>query len=497
MYAAFGGLGGLIVAASISATPLLGVAMALGAAALCVGLFAPEALVLAWIATGPTLSTWLDFRVGPLPAVTPDRAVLALLLSVLAWRWLRRTRTPLPLGRLELLMGWLLLFAAASAIAGGGSYETNLALNKISDGSLKLDFIFLAIGYGLPFLGFFLTKNLLYRESHLRWLLRTLIVVGVFVALTGILRHFTGIAFFTPTRLYVIHEGRATGTLTSAVEFGLVVGAPMLIAVVCLLRSRYVPEKLLLAAAVSIMAVAIVLAKTRAIWLGIVVGLVIAALYEPQLRKRLGAVALAATLALTISWPFISDSELVRNRVMDTAPIYNRVVTTATALNMFVHSPLIGFGFGRYTYDSEKWDYIVGVGGLSSYYAYAPGVPHNEYMHILVLLGLVGFVPYIAILVLAWRTAARHYLGHFGSLGVRRDIALIFLAVFGLYLTVAFTIDYFGLGYASIQVYTLLGVVDGLRVRDLLSREIPDANVPMLSSVDVGLARGSRAQGHV
>jgi O-antigen ligase len=466
VFAALSGFASLVFAASLSSGPLIGLAVAGGAAAFCLALYAPTALVLAWIGTGPTLSTWLDVRVGPLPALTPDRALLMLLLFVSAWRWLRRPWTLLPLGRFEQLMAWFLLYAAASAVLGGGSQETNLAATKSSAGGLRQDLVALAIGYGLPFLSFFLTKNLLYRDSHIRWLLGTFVAVGVFVAVTGILQRFAGITIFTPSRMSVIHEGRATGTMASASEFGMIVGAPLLAAIVCVLRSRYMPERLLLAGAISIMAVSIVLARTRAIWLGIVVGLVIAALYEPALRKRLAGAALVPALALAVAWPLIADSEFIRNRVMDMTPIHSRIVTTATALNMFVHSPLFGFGFGRYTYDSEKWDYIVGAFGLTSYHAYGPGVPHNEFMHVLILLGLIGFVPYLAILVLAWRTAVRHYRERAGLSGPCRDIALIFLAAFGLYLTTACTIDALFFGYPSIQVYSLLGALDGLRARE-------------------------------
>jgi hypothetical protein len=90
-------------------------------------------------------------------------------------------------------------------------------------------------------------------------------------------------------------------------------------------------------------------------------------------------------------------------------------------------------------------------------------------MHVLILLGLVGFVPYVAILVLAWRTAARHYRRSLAVSGLGRDAALIFLSAFALYLTAASVSDAIFFGYSSIQVYSLLGAIDGLRVRESLS----------------------------
>ena len=471
MSAALGGVGSLVFVLSIAASPLMGLGVSAAAAALCVGLFAPTALLLAWLAADPSLSTWLDIRIGPFPALTPDRALLMLLVAVSAWRWLRRPLSLLPFGRLELLMAGFIVYAAASAIAGGGSQQKNLAAVNATSGGLRLDFVYLAVCYGLPFIAFFLTKNLLHRERHVRWLIGTFIAVGVFVAATGILQYYTSITWFTPTRMDVAHHERATGTMTSAPEFGLVVGIPLLAAVICFLRSRYVPEKLLLAGAIGFMTVAIVLAKTRGIWVGIVVGLTVAGLYEPQLRKRMVAAGLAAMLALIAAWPLIGNSDFIRGRVMDMTPVYARVINTATAVNMIAHSPLIGFGFGRFTYDSNKWRYLVDFGGVSALYGYAPGVPHNEYLHILVLLGLIGFIPYSAILVTAWRTASRHYRESILIVGVRRDLALIFLSAFAFYLATALAVDGFAFPHASLQVYALLGTLDGLRVREPELRE--------------------------
>jgi O-antigen ligase len=463
-FAAAGGLSSLLFGLSVAASPMMGVALAAGAAVLCVALFAPAALLLAWIGASPMLSTWLDVNAGPLPTVTPARAILAVLLPVTAWRWLRRPHTVLPVGRLELLMAWFIVLAAASAVVSGGSRQTNMALVNVQ-GGLKLDLVFLFLSYGVPFLAFFLAKNLLEREHHIRWLLGTFIVVGVFVGMTGIVQYYFGITYFIPTRMDVIHEGRATGTMTSAPEFGVVVGTPLLTAIICFLRTRSGFERLLLAAAIPIMVVAVVASKTRVIWVGVAFGLVVAALYEPRLRKHVAAVAIASALALAAAWPFLANSEFIRLRVLDMEPIYFRIGTTATALNMIVHSPLVGHGFGRFTFDNKKWPYIAG-GARGSYYAYTAGVPHNEYLHVLVLMGLLGFVPFVSILVLAWRTASHHYREGFRDVaGSQRDIALIFLSAFTLYLLAESTSDGIFFGFASGQIYALLGAIEGLRVR--------------------------------
>jgi O-antigen ligase len=454
------------VALVSSSEPFIGLGLAGAAVLVPVALFSPEVLLFAWLGTGPTLSTWLDFRIGPFPALTPDRAVLAVLVSAVTWRWFWRRQTILPLGRFEALMGIFLASAAVSTLARGGTHLPEMAAEALLVGGLKGDVVILVVAYGMPFLGFFLAKNLLETDVHFRWLLRVYILVGLFVSIVGLLQYFFGFDMFTPTRMQVIHNTeRATGTLASAPEFGLVVGTCFLAATLCFLRSRDVFERALLAAVIPVLGVAIVFAKTRATWIGLVVGLTVAAYYQPKLRRRLIAVGLIFSVGLLAAWPFLATTDFIRNRVLDLRPIQSRIILTATALNMFVHSPIYGHGFGRYTYAAEKWEYIVSVGKLTPHHAYGSGVPHNEYMHILILLGLVGFVPYMMIFFLAWRGAVYHYRKRLDLSGPRREIALVALSVLAMYLMGSMTSDAFGHSYASAQLFVLLGALEGQRVR--------------------------------
>jgi O-antigen ligase len=71
----------------------------------------------------------------------------------------------------------------------------------------------------------------------------------------------------------------------------------------------------------------------------------------------------------------------------------------ATAFNMFIHNPIFGLGFGRSTFLEAKMAYITSFGPVSPQFAVPVSIPHNEFLHILVLTGVVGFVPYLLILV--------------------------------------------------------------------------------------------------
>lgn len=442
-----------------SASSVLAAVIAAGAVGLVLVLYAPALALLGALAAGPTLGAWLDIVIAGVPAITVDRCLLLVACAAagVQW-WLGRSRGGV--GAITWCMAVFLLIAAISAVTGGGTRRSS------TEGGLRNDLVFLILGYGVPFAGFVLARTLLVRTVHVRWVLRVLVGVGVIVSCVGILQLFLGVTLFEPSRMTVIHAGRATGTLTSAVEFGLVIGAAMITAIVMLMRAGPPWRSGALLAAIVLMAAASLASRTRAPWLGIAAGLAVVAYFEPRLRRPLGAVAAVAGASIAIAWPVLAPSEFVSQRVFDMTPVYNRITLTATALNMFVHNPVLGLGFGRYTFDAEKWRYLVSVGDVSPHYAYSLSVPHNEVLHVLVLLGVIGAVPYVMIYALGWRTAARECRA-LRAAGPEGELALVCLGVLSMYIVSAQFSDCMFYFYASFQVLVVMGVVDGWRARRL------------------------------
>jgi O-antigen ligase len=438
----------------------IGLAALVGGLVASVGvLWAPTASLLGWLVMEPTMRGTVGAVFGGnLPALTPDRGLLALLTVVVAIRWARRPGAFRPLGRIELAMGAFLAVAAISMLVRGGSQLT------FQEGGLRRDFIYLVLGYAIPFLAFFLAKNLLRGNRHLLWVLYTLIALGVVLGATGIAQYAGGATFFLPERFAHIHGDRATGTLESAVEFGMLIASALLAAVILLLRTRTLPRGVVLVAAIAWFVVAVILSETRSIFVGIALGLAVAAYYEPRFRRPLLLIGVLAAVAGLAAYELAPETNAVKSRVTALEPIYNRVALAATALNMIAQKPIFGYGFGRYTFYEDKRLLITSMFGVAPYYAWAQTVPHNEFLHVLVLVGLVGFIPYVAVLVLAWRTAARCYRRYASVPGPARDISLTLLAVLAMYLVNGLLTDLMMQYSASGQVYLLLGAVDGLRV---------------------------------
>jgi O-antigen ligase len=100
------------------------------------------------------------------------------------------------------------------------------------------------------------------------------------------------------------------------------------------------------------------------------------------------------------------NSQLLEARATEQAPIYNRIISIATTLRMWVEKPVLGFGFGRYVYAEHSREFLTPVGPIPAEWGAEVFVPHNEFLHTLVMMGAAGLACYAVIVWNALRTAA-------------------------------------------------------------------------------------------
>lgn len=196
----------------------------------------------------------------------------------------------------------------------------------------------------------------------------------------------------------------------------------MLVPVVLMLRvyseRRWV--RLLLLVVAGGLIEALLFSQLRIVWIALPLALLYLAAVNPPLRRHaaVAAIALVALVALaTVGVDlrrFAGPDGAVRqkhgsvaDRLIDEEPIFNRVAVYATALNMIVHRPLLGFGFGAHTFQTSREPYYASCCGVSPEWAVPCAVPHNEVLNLLVLVGLVGLVAYIAFIGELWRHLSR------------------------------------------------------------------------------------------
>lgn len=375
----------------------------LGALLLLIGtLYAHKALVVLWLLGMPSVFVVIDgqLKAAGIPIVTADRALMAaLLLSMLLGLVLRQRRTP-PLSTLEkwmlVMMGLALMSLAATVPRKSGP-------------DLYQGVVLFIGGYLTPYAGYLLARSQRWSGRDLQRLLQALAVLAVYLAVVGAAQYFFGFLYLSPTYLGVgLDTDRAASGFGSPVEFGHVMACLTLLCLLLHTRTQDAGARALVLVATLAAVAGVALSLTRACWLGAAVALVYVFWHDRRVRRVLIVGSLLGGIGMAITLPMVMRTQVFEQRLTELTPIYNRMALWSTAANMIVHNPVFGVGFGHRTFNDQKREYLVSFGPAAlGKYALVPGVPHNEFLHVFAMTGLVGFIPYLMVYLSAWRLAAR------------------------------------------------------------------------------------------
>ncbi|MBI1398045.1 MAG: hypothetical protein GC151_18885 [Betaproteobacteria bacterium] len=343
-----------------------------------------------WMLGFPTVFVFANDLASGLPFVRVERVLFLAILGMMAWQRIMSGPSNVRMIPLERRIVYFLVLCVISMLIGG----RGKALSALAHD----DFSFLFDGYFMAMTAFFIARRVPWTDDRLSFFVRMLTLVGIFLGLVAILQIFLGVTAFTPKYLVVIHTGdRATGTFGNAPEFGMVAASLLLLAAYqsgrerdALLRAGYVVAILLMAAAV-------VLSKTRGVWVGLVASMAVLYVLDRRSRPLLGALTVVGGLAITAVLPYLLTQQGLLARIYDVDPIYNRLAGWATAVNIMVHNPLLGIGLSRYGFGQQKNEYLVGLGQVSGQWAETLNVPHNEFLLVGAMTGVIGFVLYLAV----------------------------------------------------------------------------------------------------
>ena len=375
----------------------------LGALLLLIGtLYAHKALVVLWLMGMPSLFVVIDgqLKTGGVPIVTTDRALMtALLLSMLVGLVLRQRRTP-PLEPLEkwmlVMLGLTLMSLATTVLHKSGHDLYQGAVHFIE-------------GFLTPYAGYLLARSQRWSARDLERLLKGLAVLAVYLAVVGAAQYFFGFLYLSPTYLGVgLDTDRAASGFGSPVEFGHVMACLTLLCLLLHTRTQDAGARALVVVATLAAVAGVALSLTRACWLGAAVALVYVFWHDRRVRRVLITGALLGGIGMAITLPMVMRTQVFEQRLTELAPIYNRLALWSTAANMIAHNPVFGVGFGYRTFNDRKREYLVSFGPAAmTKYALDPGVPHNEFLHVFAMTGLVGFITYVMVYLSAWRLTAR------------------------------------------------------------------------------------------
>lgn len=440
---------GLALAYFVGAADWIGVALVLGLLGGCVlVLIDPKLTAMLWLGGQPTLFVFFNNAASEIPFFTMERALFMVLLSIVIARRVFHSGSPRPFSSTEwIVLAFLTVLSLSFAITLPGKEPA----------TIRSDLALLFQCYFMPWLSVLIAARLDWSERDVLRLLRVLGLAGLLLVVIGGLQHFFKVSWFTPRYFEVIHSGRAAGTFANAVEYGSVMAGLALLTLAQFIYARSPLFKAILCGAAAGMLAAVLLSMSRSPLVGAAAGLLFLFLRDPRIRPLLILGAIVALIVGALAIPFLLDTAGLLARMQEIEPIYNRVALFATASQMVLAHPLIGVGFGRYAFSDNKTDYLTGFGPVTAQWAADIGIPHLEYLHIMVLTGLLGGLLYAMALFMLWRNLRRIALSEVNS-PFTRTFAIYVQAVFVSIVVNGFFVDFMAYNYFAALVYFLVGV---------------------------------------
>jgi O-antigen ligase len=349
-------------------------------------------ITMVWLIGMPTVFVFLNGVLAGVPFLKAERAAFALAGGAVLVRALFKRADPLPFNGVEKAIWGLLALFTASMLMG-------MRGKDLAD-FVKFDVSYLVDGFATSFLAYMIVRRCEWTEARVKAFLLMLSLVGVFLTVTAVLQLYAGVSAFEPEYAAVMHrrEDRATGVFTGAVEFGAVAATCLLVAGALRYSTSSSFSRGALAAVMVAVMAAVLLSKTRGVWVGLLASLVFLYAHDSRGRPLMNMLTITAVLAGVAVLPLVLDVDKLSQRVTDPVPIYNRLAAWAAAVNMSLQNPL-GVGLSRNGFGDAKDAYFVTFGPVSSLWAADVNVPHNEFLNILALTGVAGLALYLTVLV--------------------------------------------------------------------------------------------------
>jgi O-antigen ligase len=319
----------------------------------------------------------------------------------------------------------------------------------------------------LPLLVYYIARNL--QAGHgddVGGLLVALGSVGVILGLVTIREQLTGQAFLSPHSYQWVYTA-GTRKVTSifgqpaTMAMALSMIAPALFYAVS--RARTVGQRLAWGIALAITLLGVFMTYVRGGWLAVVAGLAVMLVMSHRARRYLLPVLVVAVIAVVVFGSGMINQRALVSRFSSDASIAYRLTAWSVSWQIFKMSPLIGIGFGNFEQEAIDLGWVprLRVGGATA------AAPHNMYLHMLTGAGLVGTLPFLALLGLIVARGIRLWRGRDGPGPVYRDLlAWLFGTLLG-YILISGTFDALGAQLGNVVAFLVIGTVFGAHEPDL------------------------------
>lgn len=368
-----------------------------------------------------------NMPLGPAP-LTLDRVLLAAVIG--QYLLLRKfgEADPKPTGPSE----WLLLaFIGALAFS---TFTHNWRVENKQPAALLVFFWVMPLAY------YWVARQMKLSEQGLWWIWGTLIVFGIYLAVTAMaeVREMWWLVWprYIRSGEYAEYFGRGRGPFLNPTGVGIYLAASLAATWMWWPRlGRWGRLGLVL---LSVLLVAgCYYTLTRSVWMGAALAAMVVLGFNLPRTWRwpvVGMATLAGLLAVVILWDslmsFKRDKNVSAEDVADSASL--RPVFVAVAWNMFCDRPILGCGFGQYKYQ-HKYYLAERKHGLNLEKA-RPYGQHNTFLALLTQTGLVGAGLFVGLLA-AWCRQAWKLWRNTSLAPAVRQWGVFFLAVMTSYVT--------------------------------------------------------------
>jgi O-antigen ligase len=266
--------------------------------------------------------------------------------------------------------------------------------------------------YFTPLVGYYFAKNLVRDRQDVHRILLAVALLGFVSAASAAYEHATGDILFRSGHELVgermLYRGESGIRIIRSLwgtsgTMGQVLAMSIPVTFYLLFESRNGPTlKVCLLAMLLVQFYGILVTMSRTPWYSLLIALFVMQLFYPRFRTVFLVIVLVAAVVLWATWDRVVESDAA-SRINDkVSTLEGRQMRWRAGVNMWRAKPIRGWGFGRYVKESGRFRTDGDRRNLSAI--------ENDYLHILVGSGLIGFVPYLLSLLIPLVNSIRLFL---------------------------------------------------------------------------------------
>jgi O-antigen ligase len=336
----------------------------------------PKIGLLTWLVLYPFLGESISINLGAgLPDLTLTRFCVAFLTVTLLAQIATHQRPMFKITKVDMAaLAFFLALGASTLAANDPVWAFQYSLDR----------------YFVPLLMYFIARNLTDSRQDVEWLLNALLILSFYSAIYLIYEHLIVGTKVSADYGYAVRIVR--GLLGGPHVFGLVFTMALPFTVQRYLETQQPTKRMLYLALVGLFLVGIFLTYKRGTWLSAVVSFLVLQFMHPRFRRFFLVLLIVASLVLIFAGDQLTDSAAAERLNDDLETGNNRTNIWEEVIELWKKRPIFGYGFDQFRYLSDEY-----------------GAVENFYLFILVSVGIVGLLPFLALLLFVVRDSAMIY----------------------------------------------------------------------------------------